>query len=287
MFKKIAFYIKVGRKLVKRDVVNNEDYRIEYNKLACTYSNWLSKMGEFTERIIKPEYLPKQNELKILDFACGTGYISKSLLDKNVECEITAVDASEEMLDKLKSLNNSGVKIVNCDGIEFLKNTEEKYDAIFFGWALSYFNHKELFGLFRRVLNDKGIIAIITNTRGTLAGIEDIFLKVMYKNHKEVIKPMDISFNLPYGKKGLTKWFKRYGFELVEAEDGEVIVTFDTPEQLLQWLNETGAAAGTGRIFKNYSLVKDNLIDEIRKEKYKHGKYEINHKFAYGIFRAV
>ena len=287
MLKKIMFYTKVGYKLIKKDVINNEDYRREYNKVSTTYDHWLNEMAQFTDKIIKPEYIPKNNKLKILDFACGTGYISKSILEKNIDCEITAVDYSDKMLEKLKNLNDSRIKVVNCDGIEFLNNTEEKYDIIFFGWALSYFNYKELFKLFKKVLNHGGIVGIITNIQGTLSGIEDIFMEIMYKNHEEIIKPMDIRFNLPHGKEGLTEWFNQYGFEELEVEDGEVLVTFDEPKELLKWLNETGAAAGTKCIFKDYDLIKDSLIDEIRKRKHNNGKYEINHKFAYGIFKSM
>jgi len=86
---------------------------------------------------------------------------------------------------------------------------------------------------------------------------------------------------------GLTKWFNQYGFEKVEVEDGEVLVSFDEPEQLLKWLNETGAAAGTVCIFRDYDLIKEDLIEEIRKAKYKKGKYGINHKFVYGIFKLI
>jgi len=72
-------------------------------------------------------------------------------------------------------------------------------------WALSYFNYKELFKLFKKVLNPGGSVGVITNVQGTLSGIEDVFMKVMYKNHKEVIKPMDIKLNLPNGKGWLNK----------------------------------------------------------------------------------
>ena len=80
---------------------------------------------------------------------------------------------------------------VNSEGIEFLRSTDERFDMIYFGWALSYFNYRELFELFKKVLNPKGRVKIITNVQGTLSGIEDIFLKVMYKNQGQVIKPMD------------------------------------------------------------------------------------------------
>lgn len=285
MLNKIVFYTKMGIKLIKKDIINNKDYRKEYNKVSSTYHNWIAKMGRYTDYIIKPEYIRKKQKIKVLDFACGTGYITKKIIEKKINCEITAVDMSDKMLDKLRCLNDKKVKTINSDGIEFLKSTDEKYDIIYFGWALSYFNYKELFKLFKRVLNQDGIVCIITNTQGTLESIENIFLKVMYQNYKEVLRPMNIRFNLPNGKKGLTKWFKRYGFEKLEVDDAELVIRFDTPEQLLDWLNNTGAVAGTTYIFKDYNKIKNNLIKEIKLQKYNNKKYEINHKFTYGIYR--
>lgn len=285
MLNKLKFYTKIGLKVLKREVVNNEDYREEYNKVACTYKNWLEAMGGFTNNIIKPEYIAGDKELKILDFACGTGYITKKLLEQEIPCKITAVDYSEKMLEEWKDCNDSRLQVIHTDGIKFLENTEEKFDIIFFGWALSYFDHEELFKLFKRVLNNQGIVGIITNVKGTLDGIEEIFLKVMSENQEELIKPMDIKFNLPKGKDGLVKWFDKYDFRDLEIAEDEVTFSFDTPEELLEWLSKTGAVAGTAQIFNDYSSVKAKIIDEIKKNKYKNGKYEINHRFAYGIFR--
>lgn len=286
MFKKIEFYIKMGYKMLKKDVISSQDYEIEYNKVSKTYDHWLGEMGKFTDQMIKPNTAAIKGTLNILDFACGTGYITKSLMKKDIDCKVTAIDASKEMLNQLENLKDDRIKTFHGDGIEFLKNTNEKYDIIYFGWALSYFNYKELFPLFKKVLNPKGTVAIITNIQGTLQGIEEIFLKVMAQNPKEVVKPMDIAFNLPRGKDGLIKWFAKYRFQSLEVEEGEVFVRFNTPDKLLQWLNKTGAAAGTACIFQDYSFITKELIKEIKKTKYKDGKYEINHKFAYGIFQA-
>lgn len=287
MLKKTAFYAKLGSKLIKKDVINSEDYRKEYNKVSTTYTHWLDEMGQFTDKIINLDYVSEVERFKILDFACGTGYISKGLLEKNIDCEITAVDYSDKMIEKLKDLSDSRIRIVNCDGIEFLKRTNEKYDVIYMGWALSYFSYKELFELFKEVLNPNGVVKIITNVQGTLSGIEDIFMKVMYQNQKEIIRPMDIRFNLPKGKKGLIKWFNQYGFEEVKVDDGERVFMFDEAEQLLSWLEETGALAGTSCIFRDYDLIKDSIIEEIKKTQYNNAKYEINHRFVYGTFKLI
>jgi ubiquinone/menaquinone biosynthesis C-methylase UbiE len=285
MINKILFYSKIGYKLLKKEVVNQDDYRVEYDKISDTYGYWLNEMGRYSDNIINSKYIDTDKELKILDFACGTGYITKALLNKFAKHKITAVDQSSKMLEKLKSIDDNRVTIIKSDGIEFLKNSNEEFDVIFFGWALSYFNHNELLKLFNGVLKKQGILAIITNVDGTLDKIEKIFLDVMSEKQKEVIKPMDIKLNLPKGKEGLVKWCNQYGFKALEAGEGEVFFSFKKPEELLQWLNITGAAAGTRKIFKDYNEVKPFIIEKIKKEKYKNGVYEINHKFAYGVFR--
>lgn len=285
MINKIWFYSKIGYKLIKKEVVSRDEYKEEYDKVSDTYHLWLKEMSRYTDNIIHSKYIETDSGLKILDFACGTGYITKSLLNKSIKYKITSVDQSNKMLEKLLNTNNLRVTAIQSDGIEFLKTTNEKYDVIFFGWALSYFDHNELLKLFNRVLKPRGILAIITNVEGTLDKIESIFLKVMSEKQKEVIKPMDIKLNLPKGKSGLVKWCSQYGFKALDVEEGEVFFNFKEPEELLQWLNITGAAAGTRKIFKNYNEVKPLIIEKIKKEKYKNGVYEINHKFAYGVFR--
>lgn len=284
MINKIFFYSKIGYKLIKNDVVSKEDYRVEYDKVSDTYDYWLKEMGRHTDNIIHSRYI-EDKELKILDFACGTGYITKGLLNKSTKYRITAVDQSNKMLEKLKEISNPRVTVIQSDGIEFLKTSNEKFHVIFFGWALSYFNHNELFKLFNRVLETEGILAIITNVEGTLDKIEKIFLEVMREHQNEVIRPMDIKLKLPKGNKGLVKWCDDYGFKALETEEGEVFFSFKAPEELLQWLNITGAAAGTRKIFKNYNEIKPCIIEKIKEEKHKNGVYEINHKFAYGVFR--
>ena len=285
MLGKLKFYTRLGLQLIQKDIVNKEDYKNEYNKVSVTYDRWLKEMGKFTDRIINLDYTPKKGGLKILDFACGTGYISKNIIEQCRDCQITAVDYSNKMLEKLSNLGDSRIKTVSSDGIEFLKSTKEKYDIIYIGWGLPYFDYKELFPLLKRVLKPEGIIKVIANIHGTLYGIEDMFIKIMYENQSQVLKPMDIKFNLAKGSRGLGRWFNSYGFKELEVGEDELIVRFDSPEELLNWLNETGAVAGTSAIFKDYKQVEDDLIKEIKKSKYKDGKYEINHKFAYGSYK--
>jgi ubiquinone/menaquinone biosynthesis C-methylase UbiE len=278
-------------KIVKKEVVDLADYKASYNDVAGTYEYWVEEMGRFTDHIIKPQLICEKidngNEpIKVLDFACGTGYISRKLLLSSIPCEITAVDLSEKMLEVCNDLSLQGVNLIHMDGMTFLENTTEQYDLILCGWALPYFSHEKLFKNFGRVLKKDGVIGVIANSRGTLDKMEKIFLKVMEKNPHEVSKPMNIAFNLPNGEKGLKQWFEKQGFYPLELHEGERVFSFDTGEALLDWLNQTGVMAGSKMIFKDYDQIKEQLIEEIEKLKYDDGKYSINHKFVYGIFNS-
>ena len=286
MIKTLKFYMKMLYKILTKETITSEEYREEYDKIAKTYSSWLEQMGKHTDKIIKPKYVSEVSKPKVLDFACGTGYISKMLLlDENMNFDITAVDISKEMLSEFDKTPKENLRIVNSDGIIFLNTTEEKYDAIYCGWALPYFNHNELLKLFKDRLNANGIVSVISNSKGTLGKMENIFLNVMKENQDQIVKPMDIRFNLPNGKKELIKWFEKYGFVPLELEEKEVIFSFDTAKDLHNWVVKTGAIAGTAKIFKDYNAIEENIIKEIEKEKLENGNYTINHKFIYGIFR--
>lgn len=283
--KKLIYYVKMLYQIFKRDVINKEDYKNAYNKVADTYQVWLEAMGKHTDFILDKKHMPFDKKIKILDFACGTGYITKKLLKLNIDCTITAVDYSDTMLKKVDVKNISNVNIINSDGIEFLKNTNEKFDIIYCGWALPYFNHNELISLFNKVLKKQGIVGVVSNSFGTLNNIEQIFIEVMKENLDQVSKPMMIGNNLPDGESELIRWFDKCGFSMLNITQGEEKFSFDKPEKLLDWLNETGAIAGTEQIFKDYEVIKPKIIDKIRKYKYSDdGKYIINHKFISGIF---
>ena len=280
MIRSIKFYTKMLLKFIKHDTVSKDDYGKAYDLVSKTYHLWLDQMSRYTDRIIRKDH---QKDSKILDLACGSGYITKSLLDGDESLKLTSVDISSDMLSSMDEMTN--VTAVQSDGIEFLKADKTIYDAIYCGWALPYFDHDELINSVHKHLTHEGTVSVISNSKGTLSGIENIFLNVMKHHQKEIHRPMEIKFNLPNGKNGLTKWFEKHGFEPMVVEEDEVVFSFDTPEELHEWLSQTGAIAGTKEIFKDYNNVKKHVIDEIKRKKCQDGQYSINHKFVYGIFR--
>jgi ubiquinone/menaquinone biosynthesis C-methylase UbiE len=272
-------------KMLRKDTISKSDYMEDYNTVSNTYGRWIDKMGQYTDRIIKPDLINNEGKIKLLDLACGTGYITEKLFRGNPEFDITAVDISEEMLNGINDSFKRNITVVHEDVIDFLRDNTDLYDGIYCGWALPYFNYNELIdGMFKR-LKSGGIVSVISNSKGTLSGMESIFLSVMKKHPDKIHKPMGIRYQLPNNKNEIVWWFQKYGFTPIEVDENEVEFFFNSPEELLEWLMQSGALAGTRKIFKDYQVVKADLIKEIEKKKYKNGHYVINHKFVYGIFK--
>lgn len=285
MINKVKLYGKLINSFITNQVVSSEEYGQEYNDIAGTYGFWCDFMSKHVEEIIKLQYIDKKENIRIIDLACGTGYITRRILNKGLEGHIDCVDISRNMLEKCYDIKGENVKLICEDGIEYLSTKRVPVDAIFCGWALPYLNHKKFLKAAYRALDDDGIIAVISNSQGTLKGIEEIYLRVMEENIDRVIKPMDARIRLPKGVNGLRNWFVKYNFNPLELGEGEEVVKYDTPEELYAWLSKTGVLAGTNKIFDDMNGIHELIIEKIKEKKYKNGKYFINHRFVYGIFK--
>jgi len=289
ILKRIYFSIKSIYLLILKKQVDYLDYQDEYDRVASTYHRWLEKMHKFTDEIIHLEFFENKPSASILDFACGTGYIAEQLLNNlsNPEIKITAVDISEKMIEEAKKrILDPRCSFVAQDGLEFLLyEIDNYYDAILCGYALPYFNKKEVIPHLTRILKNGGTLHLILNCRGTLEGINEIYMSTM-KDHPGALKKfMDIRSQLPKDEESFQKQIENYGFETLEVNTINETMNFSTPEDLYLWLKQTGAIAGTGKIFTESEFIEKRLIDNIRESLYYEGKYFVNHKFIQGIFK--
>ena len=289
LFRKIHTYVKMVFLYLTKRIVRREDYREEYNIAASTYHKWLSKMNKHTNTILKIDHLKNRENFYILDFACGTGYISGFVLSvlKDATVNITAVDISDKMIEIAKSkISDSRCLFIVQDGIDFLFGEEdEKYDAIFCGYALPYFNQKKVIKEFHRILKKEGTAHFILNCKGTLKGIDEIYIDTMKEFPSSMIKIMEIRYQLPKNLNDMKSWFERRYFSTVFLDTVEEFVSFNTPEELYNWLKETGAIAGTGHIFSEDKEIEESIVTKIKNRCQYEDKYLINHKFVQGIFK--
>lgn len=146
-------------KFYKNYVSSNTDKQIVINSSVFQhnkpYFNWLIK---------KLAIEPKK---KILDFGCGNGVLLYFLKNAGYY-NIKGVDISEEQIVVARSLNLEDVQI--CDGIEFLKSTEESFDFIFLFDVLEHFSKSdsaEVLELVHSSLKESGkLILHVPNAEG-------------------------------------------------------------------------------------------------------------------------
>ncbi|MBK5113830.1 MAG: methyltransferase domain-containing protein [Candidatus Heimdallarchaeota archaeon] len=289
LFRKLRTYMKMVFLYLTKRIVRREDYREEYNIAASTYHIWLKKMNKHTNTILKIDHLKNQENIHILDFACGTGYISGFVLSalKDPTVKITAVDISDKMIEIAKgNISDSRCSFIVRDGTDFLFGEEdEKYDAIFCGYALPYFNHKKVIKEFHRILKKNGTAHFITNCKGTLKGIDEIYIDTMKEYSSSLNKIMEIGYQLPKNQNDLKSWFERRQFSTVFLDTVEEIISYSSPEELYNWLKNTGAIAGTDHIFSDEKEIIESIINKIENRCNCEDKYCTNHKFIQGIFK--
>ncbi|NPD89947.1 MAG: methyltransferase domain-containing protein [Asgard group archaeon] len=289
LLKAIRLYTKFIYLFLLGKVIRKNEYKEEYDKVSRTYSRWIERMKKHTDEILRIDLLEKETNTDILDFACGTGYISNSLLGSigNPHLSVTAVDISEKMLEIAQlEIDDPRCTFVLQDGMSFLEMEEsEKYNAIYFGFGIPYFNRRKVVKQFNRILKENGTVHLISNCRGTLEGISEIYLDLMKDDPSMINRIMEIGFNLPKSEKSLKTWFSRYSFDTISLKTVNELMIFKTPIELYDWLKQTGAIAGTGKIFTESKVVDNKIIEKIKDTLAYKNQYRINHKFILAIFQ--
>jgi demethylmenaquinone methyltransferase/2-methoxy-6-polyprenyl-1,4-benzoquinol methylase len=139
-----------------------------YNKHFAKENNWdniFFEKGEkyFIECFIGSAIPPGAK--KVLEIGCGNGFLTFFLLKKSLE--ITAIDISEKAIESMQhqfsgEIHGGKLKLKCADVVEFLENTEEKYDTIIGSGIIHHIEKKDWENLFRlayKRLNPGGIFA--------------------------------------------------------------------------------------------------------------------------------
>lgn len=283
------------KKYVNAEILTSEEITGEYSRLIDSYTKWNQAMMKNPEIALDfSRLLDLPGPLKILDFACGMGAITKALVDflksHNIEdYHITAVDGAQQFINHARSaVSSNRVDFIHQEGMAFLeKQTEMTYSAIFCGWALPYFPRTPVFRQWARLLHPQGLLALVSNRQGTLKHIESIFLDVMSRNPKEVNKIMNTARNLPKNTHQLSKTARSAGLIPLKATSHSRSFSFTTAEELLDWLLESGALAGVKKIFYDFEKLRPEITEKIAKQCYSiiQGRFEINHDFICALFQ--
>ena len=164
----------------------------------------------------------------ILEIGCGTGKLTRCLIDRFPKARFTINDLSPEMKDYITALPFKQLSFREGDAekIEF----DETYHLIASASTIQWFTDLE--GFLKRIsdnLSDTGTIAVSTFTAGNLPEIQSL-----------------MTAEMPYWESAdLKRLFeKHFRVELFEQE--EYTLRFDTPVELLRHLKNTGVTGISG-----------------------------------------
>lgn len=110
------------------------------------------------------DYLEEENITggKLIDLGCGSGQFLKTLSDKGMTFDMTAVDFSTEALERVKEKGINNLKAVKSN----LNNLDEHFEKDYFDVAASIGTHEHIydyivsFQQINRILKNEGIFIL-------------------------------------------------------------------------------------------------------------------------------
>lgn len=128
-----------------------------FARYADKYDDLEKYWDSFEQEYLRP-YIRKAEGKKVLDAGAGTGRLSMKL--KKAGAEVTALDLSPEMLDKLRKKDSSIPAIVG--DVEEMPFEENTFDMAFSSLTLVHLKKIEpLLDEVYRVLKDDGIFVLV------------------------------------------------------------------------------------------------------------------------------
>jgi tRNA (cmo5U34)-methyltransferase len=193
----------------------------EFDSIILKLIPYYSEMVEALALLIP---FGRNDSIKVIDLGCGTGTISKSIIEKFPNARITCLDIAENMIGmarmKLNKYENISYSTGDFSSYEF----NEKYDVIVSSLALHHLaadNDKKIFYTkIYNALNENGVFYNADVVLGSNDYNQDVYMKKWKEYMNKTVPAEEID----------KKWIPKYYEE-------------DRPARLisqLEWLKETG-----------------------------------------------
>ena len=177
--------------MIKKDLVQKN-----FSRGSETYEEFAKVQKYMANELIS--FGPLEENINILEIGSGTGILTRELLKKYPDSQITLMDISNKMLDKCKKEFGFNLNYILADAETY--EFSDNYDLIISNATFQWFeNLDKSIGKFREILKPKGKIIFSTFCKGTYEELSNSFLKVSpeYKYSQNFIETKDL---LNYGE---------------------------------------------------------------------------------------
>lgn len=244
-------------------MVNKELVKQRFEKNLSTYSENAVVQKHMASELVAALMANHSNNFnQILEIGCGTGTLTKEILDKlNVET-LFANDIVENSLnlkiisDKIKTLYG------DCEKVQFPQNLDLVISNATFQWLE---NLPEVLDKIYTSLNQNGILAFNTFEEWNLYQIKTI-----------------TGNTLNYYKKAELKKILSQNFKILYSNSETIEIEFDSPQDVLKHLKRTGVNGITPTKWTKNDLkkFKDEYSNLFKNDK---GKLVLTYKPLYFI----
>ncbi|MGW2254659.1 class I SAM-dependent methyltransferase [Kitasatospora sp. NPDC001660] len=267
----------------------NADTTPDYDAASSSYDTYFSPvMGVHSLAALREVTVSPGDD--VLELACGTGHLTHEIVRRlEGRGSVRAVDKSPGMLSvaRAKVLPEAmrspdlEVSLEEGDMEEFLRTKpNDSADLVVVGWAICYSKPVRLLEQIKRVLRPGGRIVVI-ETRGDALKTLIEQLEKVFTADPSLLTGM-IRVNLPKDAATVARWFAKAGLAVDVQRDGHQVLPATTPEEALEWVQRSGAAAGfkdavdQSREEHALELIRKGLAEHVAR----HGALELRHTFV-------
>ena len=240
----IRLNCRAGHLALRNQWLGSEHFEESYDRLAADYNEaWLRHLRPVTERLL--DRLPDNVSGRIVELGCGTGFVTRHLVERYPKTEVVAVDLSANMLEQTrKILDGRMATLFHEDMLSFLlKQPDHSAAMIVSAWAIGYSYPDRILREVSRVLNPAGVFAFVVNCADTLRPVYIAFRKTMAR-YPQFLKYLAWP-RFPEGWNDMERMAKKARLHFVWRDDGQQrIIGPETKDRILPWLLKTGILAG-------------------------------------------
>jgi ubiquinone/menaquinone biosynthesis C-methylase UbiE len=191
-----------------------------------------NKLYREKQKKIIAQYLNKIN-IKVLDIGCGTGYVSKMMVDINPNINIDAVDFDEMIIEAKKRNSHNNIHYISSSAENYY-DKDKQYDLVLSSGCFSAI--RDIEKLEKAIHNT----ALMTKNNGIVLMIDPFhkwnYLARVKYNSKDVEKYMNsLGFKL-MEKSGVIFWPYRDKYANSNLSMDELRDKFENGEKILHFL---------------------------------------------------
>lgn len=176
-----------------------------FNETANNYNN--SPAGKFSSRIYDEVIgiILKEKPKNLLDLGCGNGNILNALFDKKIECKLSGVDLSSEMIKESRRRLDKTITLKEGDAEE-IPWDDHTFDCVLCSMSFHhYIRPEQVLSEIKRVLKPNGLFILGDPT------MEIELMRIVYNVFSRWSKEGDYHL---YSQKEMQYLLEKYGFKV-------------------------------------------------------------------------